>query len=237
VIGQTLTHHNSRVINQDFSGGKYMGTAEEIYAKMQASIKDYDRDAASAAAQEAVEAGLDPLVAVEKGFAEPIRELGEAFDRMEIFLPQLVMAADAMKTGMAVIEEAMKASGSALEKKGTVVLGTVEGDIHDIGKTVVGAMMQANGYDVHDLGVEVPSTRFIQAAEELGADIIAMSALLSTTMLFQRDVVELLQNKRVREEYFIIVGGAPVTQSWADEIGADGFARDAVEAVKVLDSR
>ena len=214
-----------------------MGTAEEIYAKMQASIKDYDRDAAAAAAQEAVEAGLDPLVAVEKGFAEPIRELGEAFDRMEIFLPQLVMAADAMKTGMAVIEEAMKASGSALEKKGTVVLGTVEGDIHDIGKTVVGAMMQANGYEVHDLGVEVPSTRFIQAAEELGADIIAMSALLSTTMLFQRDVIELLQNKRVREEYYIIVGGAPVTQSWADEIGADGFARDAVEAVKVLDSR
>jgi methanogenic corrinoid protein MtbC1 len=98
-------------------------------------------------------------------------------------------------------------------------------------------MMQANGYEVHDLGVEVPSTRFIQAAEELGADIIAMSALLSTTMLFQRDVIELLQNKRIREEYYIIVGGAPVTQSWADEIGADGFARDAVEAVKVLDSR
>jgi corrinoid protein of di/trimethylamine methyltransferase len=214
-----------------------MGTAEEIYAKMQASIRDYDRDAAVTAAQEALEAGLDPLVAVEKGFAEPIRELGDAFDRMEIFLPQLVMAADAMKTGMAVIEEAMKASGSALEKKGTVVLGTVEGDIHDIGKTVVGAMMQANGYEVHDLGVEVPSTRFIQAAEELGADIIAMSALLSTTMLFQRDVIELLQNKRIREEYYVIVGGAPVTQSWADEIGADGFARDAVEAVKVLDSR
>jgi corrinoid protein of di/trimethylamine methyltransferase len=214
-----------------------MGTAEEIYAKMQASIRDYDRDAAVTAAQEALEAGLDPLVAVEKGFAEPIRELGDAFDRMEIFLPQLVMAADAMKTGMAVIEEAMKASGSALEKKGTVVLGTVEGDIHDIGKTVVGAMMQANGYEVHDLGVEVPSTRFIQAAEELGADIIAMSALLSTTMLFQRDVVELLQNKGIREKYYVIVGGAPVTQSWADEIGADGFARDAVEAVKVLDSR
>jgi trimethylamine corrinoid protein len=214
-----------------------MGTAKEIYAKMQASIKDYDRDAAATAAQEAVEAGLDPLVAVEQGFAQPIRELGEAFDRMEIFLPQLVMAADAMKTGMTVIEEAMKASGGVLEKKGTVVLGTVEGDIHDIGKTVVGAMLQANGYEVHDLGVEVPSTRFIQAAEELGADIIAMSALLSTTMLFQRDVVELLQNKGIREKYYTIVGGAPVTQSWADKIGADAFARDAVEAVKVLDGR
>ncbi|MBE9471489.1 MAG: cobalamin-dependent protein [Chloroflexi bacterium] len=130
----------------------------------------------------------------------------------------------------------MKASGGVLEKKGVIVLGTVEGDIHDIGKTVVAAMLQANGYEVHDLGVEVPCTRFIQAAEELGADVIAMSALLSTTMLFQRDVVELLRNKGLDEKYFIMVGGAPVTQAWADKIGAHGYARDAVEAVKVLDS-
>jgi len=214
-----------------------MATAEEIYAKMQVSIEDYDRDAAVAAAQEAVAAGLDPLVAVESGFAQPIRKLGEAFDRMEIFLPQLVMAADAMKAGMDVLEEAMKAGGGALENKGVVVLGTVEGDIHDIGKTVVGAMLQANGYEVHDLGVEVPSTRFIQAAQEAGADVIAMSALLSTTMLFQRDVVELLRNKGLAEKHFVIVGGAPVTQAWADEIGANAYARDAVEAVKVLDGR
>ena len=214
-----------------------MSTTEEIYAKMQASIEEYDRDAAKAAAEEAIAAGLDPVKAVDKGFAEPIRELGEAFDRMEIFLPQLVMAADAMKAGMGVLEEAIKASGGVLEKKGVIVLGTVEGDIHDIGKTVVAAMLQANGYEVHDLGVEVPCTRFIQAAEELGADVIAMSALLSTTMLFQRDVVELLRNKGLDEKYFIMVGGAPVTQAWADKIGANGYARDAVEAVKVLDSR
>ena len=214
-----------------------MATAEEIYARMQASIEGYDRDAAVAAAEEAVAAGLDPLVAVEKGFAETIRKLGEAFDRMDIFLPQLVMAADAMKAGMDVLDEAMRVSGGALEKKGVVVLGTVEGDIHDIGKTVVGAMLQANGYEVHDLGVEVPSTRFIEAAESVGADVIAMSALLSTTMLFQRDVIELLRNKGLGEEYFIIVGGAPVSQAWADEIGANGYARDAVEAVKLLDSQ
>ena len=213
-----------------------MSTAEEIYAKMQASIEEYDRDAAAAAAEEAIAAGLDPVKAAEKGFAGPIRELGQAFERMEIFLPQLVMAADAMKAGMGVLEEAMRASGGVLKKKGVVVLGTVEGDVHDIGKTVVGAMLQANGYEVHDLGVEVPSTRFIQAAEELGADVIAMSALLSTTMLFQRDVVELLRNKGLDEKYFIMVGGAPVTQAWADKIGANGYARDAVEAVKVLDS-
>jgi corrinoid protein of di/trimethylamine methyltransferase len=214
-----------------------MRTAEEIYARMQASILDYDPDAAREAAREAVTAGLDPVEALEKGFAEPLRKQGEAFDRMEIFLPQLVMAADAMKAGVEVLEEALKAGGGALVKKGVVVLGTVEGDIHDIGKTVVAAMLQANGYEVHDLGVEVPATRFIQAAQETGAHIIGLSALLSTTMLYQRDIVELLRNKGLKERYFVIVGGAPVTQAWADQIGADAFARDAVAAVRVLDSR
>jgi len=214
-----------------------MSSTEEIYARMQASIREYDEEAASSAAKEAVAAGIDPVEAVEKGFAGAIRELGDAFDRMEIFLPQLVMAADAMKAGVAVLEEVIKASGGVMEKKGVVVLGTVEGDIHDIGKTIVGAMLQANGYQVHDLGVDVPTTRFIQIAGELNADIIALSALLSTTMLFQRDVVELLRNKGLDDKYFVMVGGAPVTQQWADDIGADGYARHAVEAVSVLDSR
>jgi corrinoid protein of di/trimethylamine methyltransferase len=214
-----------------------MPTADDIYARMRNSIQEYDEAEAVAAATEAVAAGLNPVEAVEKGFAGAIRELGEAFDRMDIFLPQLVMAADAMKAGVAVLEEAMQASGGRLEKKGIVVLGTVEGDIHDIGKTVVGAMLQANGYEVHDLGVDVPSPRFIQAAEDLGANVIALSALLSTTMLHQRDVAELLRNKGLQDKYFVIIGGAPVTQQWADEIGADAYALHAVEAVRVLNER
>jgi len=214
-----------------------MANAEVIYAKMRASIEEYDEIAAAAAAREALAAGLDPVEAVEKGFAGAIRELGEAFDRMEIFLPGLVMAADAMKAGVTVLEDAMEARGDQLERKGVVVLGTVEGDIHDIGKTIVGAMLQANGYEVHDLGVDVPTTRFIQAAKETKAHVIAMSALLSTTMLFQRDVLELLRNQGLEGKYTVIVGGAPVTQEWADEIGADGYARDAVDAVRLLDSR
>jgi corrinoid protein of di/trimethylamine methyltransferase len=214
-----------------------MATTEDIYAKMRASIEEYDEEAAAAAAREAVAAGLDPVEAVDKGWAGAIRELGEAFDRMEIFLPQLVMGADAMKAGVAVLEQALVAGGGALEKKGVVVLGTVEGDIHDIGKTIVGAMLQANGYDVHDLGVDVPATRFIQSAQDLNAQVIALSALLSTTMLFQRDVMELLRNKGLAQQYFVMVGGAPVTQQWAEEIGAHGYARHAVEAVSVLDSR
>ena len=212
-----------------------MADAEQIYQAMRKSIETYDSDAAIAAAEEAVAAGLDLLEAVEKGFANPIRELGEAFDRMEIFLPELTLGADAMKAGVAVLEKALDEQGGKLEKKASVVIGTVEGDIHDIGKSVVATLLQANGYEVHDLGVEVPATRIIEAAESHDADVIAMSALLSTTMLYQRDVIELLSNKGVRDNYFILVGGAPVTQAWADEIGADGYANDAFAAVQLLD--
>jgi len=212
-----------------------MADAEQIYEMMKKSIQDYDSDAAVAAAELAVAEGLDLLEAVEKGFANPIRELGEAFDRMEIFLPELTLGADAMKAGVAVLEKALNEQGGKLEKKATVVVGTVEGDIHDIGKSVVATLLQANGYEVYDLGVEVPAQRIIEAAESHNADVIAMSALLSTTMLYQRDVIELLTNKGIRDKYFILVGGAPVTQAWADEIGADGFAHDAFEAVQLLD--
>jgi len=210
---------------------------DTIFAAMRESIENYDSDAAVAAAKQAVESGIDLLEAVEKGFAEPIRKLGDAFDRMEIFLPQLMLGSDAMKAGTAVLDEAITAGGGSIKSKGAVVIGTVEGDIHDIGKTVVAALLQANGYAVHDLGVEVPASRFIEAAESRKADIIAMSALLSTTMLYQRDVLELLGNKGLRNKYFVVVGGAPVTQAWADEITADGYARGAYEAVRLLDAR
>lgn len=213
-----------------------MTTEQMIYAKMHASIENYDPDAAVAAANEAIAAGMDPAKAIDEGFAIPIRKVGEAFERLDIFLPELVMAAEAMKAGVAVLEKAMKEHGGKIHKKGVVILGTVEGDIHDIGKTVVGAMLQANGYDVHDLGVEVPAPRFIQAAQENNADIIAMSALLSTTMLYQRDVIQLLRNKGLDKKYFIIVGGAPVTQKWADEIGASAYGRDAIDAVRILEA-
>ena len=210
---------------------------EAIFAAMREAIENYDSEAATEAAKRAVDSGLDLLEAVEKGFAGPIRRLGEAFDRMEIFLPQLMLGSDAMKAGMNVLEEAIAAGGGEIRSKGTLVIGTVEGDIHDIGKTVVAALLQANGYAVHDLGVEVPASRFIEAADSQKADIIAMSALLSTTMLYQRDVIELLANKGLREKYYTLVGGAPVTQAWADEIGAHGYARGAYEAVQLLEDK
>jgi len=213
-----------------------MGNAEQIQARMRASIQNYDAEEAAAAAREAVAAGIDLLEAVDKGFAGPIRELGEAFDRMEVFLPQLMLGADAMKAGMAILGEAIRASGGQVATKGVVVIGTVEGDIHDIGKTVVAALLQANGYEVHDLGVEVPAGRFLEAAAAQKADVIGLSALLSTTMLYQRDVLELLRNKGAKEKYWVAVGGAPVTQAWATQIGADGYARGAYEAVQLLEA-
>jgi trimethylamine corrinoid protein len=205
-----------------------------ILKRMNSALQATDEKAAEAAAKEAVEAGIDPVRAVEEGFAPAIRELGDKFERMEIFLPQLVMAANAMKAGLMVLEQAMKKAGTELKYKGSVVLGTVEGDIHDIGKTIVGAMLSSAGYKVHDLGIEVPITRFLETAEEIKADIIASSALLSTTMIRQKEMIEFLSGKSQKDKYIIIVGGAPVTQKWADEIGADGYAEDAVKAVRVL---
>ena len=214
-----------------------MVKSEEIYRRMRESILSYDREEARAAAQEAVSTGLDLVEAAERGFAEPIRQLGDAFDRMEIFLPQLVTAAEAVKAGMAILMEATQQRGATLEKKGVVILGSVEGDTHDIGKAVVAALLHANGYVVHDLGVDVPAARFVSAAQELEADVIGMSALVSTTMPVQREVIELLRKEGFMGRYFTVVGGAPVTQQWADEIGADGYGRDAIAAVRILDER
>jgi corrinoid protein of di/trimethylamine methyltransferase len=213
-----------------------MTDQDEILERMRASIHNYDEAEAVASAQAALEAGVEPLIALEKGFAEPIRELGEAFHRMEIFLPQLVLGAEAMQAGLKILEPAIKSSGGDASRKGTVVLGTVEGDIHDIGKTVVATMLRSAGFEVHDLGIDVPLPSFLSVAEKVNADVIGLSALLSTTMLRQKDFVEFLNVKGVREKYFVIIGGAPVTAAWADEIGADAFGRDAHQAVEALEA-
>ncbi len=208
---------------------------EELFKKMQKAIYDYDKEGAVALAKEALASGIDPLEAVEKGFAVAIRDLGDKFDRMEIFLPELVMGAEAMKAAVDVLKEAITARGETLEKKGTVVIGTVEGDIHDIGKTIVVAMLQAAGFEVVDLGKDVPIPTFVKRAEEVSADIIGASALLTTTMPRQKDLIEYLKTYGKRDKYFVIVGGAPTTKEWAKEIGADGQGKDAAEAVKLCE--
>lgn len=214
-----------------------MSERDEIIERMRDSIINADDAGAAATAEAALAAGLDPLEALEEGFAKPIRELGEAFDRMEIFLPQLVLSAASLQAGLKVLEPAIRAGGATTARKGVVVIGTVEGDIHDIGKTIVVAMLRSSGYEVHDLGTDVPLPQILNVAEQVKADIIGLSALLSTTMLRQRDMIEFMLLKGVRDKYYVIVGGAPVTEAWARQIGADAFARDASEAVKALNAR
>jgi corrinoid protein of di/trimethylamine methyltransferase len=160
-------------------------------------------------------------------------QVGELYSTGEYFLPDLILGGEAMKAALEVLEPALKAAGQERQVLGTVVLGTVKGDIHEIGKSLVGSMLSANGFEVYDIGIDVESSEFVAQARSTGADIVALSALLTTTMLHQREVIDHLAEAGVRDQVKVMVGGSPVTQAWADQIGADGFAEDAAGAVVV----
>jgi corrinoid protein of di/trimethylamine methyltransferase len=200
---------------------------------MAQSIIDGEADEAEELARQAIEMGIDPLDAINKGFVPGIDHVGKLFGCGDAFLPELVMAGEAMKTAVSVLEPEMAKRGSERKMLGTVVIGTIEGDIHDIGKTLVGTMLSASGFKVFDLGVDVPVMTLVEKARLENADIVGVSALLTTTMVKQRDVIEALDDMGMRPKVKVMVGGAPVTRTWADEIGADAFSEDAVGAVTV----
>ena len=204
---------------------------DQIFEKMAQSIIDGESEEAERLALEAIELGIDPLDAINKGFVVGVDHVGNMFSCGDAFLPELVMAGEAMKTAVSVLEPEMARQGTARQMLGTVVLGTIEGDIHDIGKTLVGTMLSAAGFKVFDLGVDVPVMTLVEKARTENADIIGVSALLTTTMVKQRDVVEALDDMGMRPKVKVLVGGAPVTRDWVNEIGADGFSEDAVGAV------
>jgi trimethylamine corrinoid protein len=205
---------------------------EDFYTEAQGAIRACDRAAATDVATRALAAGMAPGDVLKNGFIPGISKMGDLFERGEVFLPELVLAADAM-TGAAEVCNAALPEGEA-EKKGTVVIGTVQGDVHDIGKTIVVAFLRANGYDVTDLGRDISGDKFIAAAEELNADVIGMSALLTTTMREQTRVIEALKAAGVRDKYKVIVGGGACTEQWADKIGADAYAEDANDGVRKI---
>ena len=207
--------------------------SDELFQKMATSIIDGDSDAAAALALESVAAGVNPLDAISKGFVVGVNTVGDAFGRGEAFLPELVMAGEAMKSAVATLDPEMKKRGSERKMLGKVVIATVEGDIHEIGKSLVATMLGASGFEVFDLGVDTPSDKIIGKALEVNADIIAMSALLTTTMVKQREVIEELEKEGLRKKVKVMVGGAPVTQQYADEIGADGYGENASVAVNL----
>ena len=204
----------------------------ELFNSMAQSIVDGDVQAAESLAQQALAAGIDPLDAINQGFIVGVNQVGEAYSSGEAFLPELVMAGEAMKAAVAVLEPEMTRRGAQRDMLGKVVIGTIQGDIHDIGKTLVGTMLAASGFDVTDLGANVEVSNFIDTARELDADIIAVSALLTTTMVRQRDVVIALDELRLRPRIKVMIGGAPVTTEWVQTIGADGYSEDAIGAVE-----
>lgn len=207
---------------------------EDILASLRDAIINCDIEAAKRAAESAVKAGIDLTEAVEKGLGPGLREVGERFHRYELFLPHLVLAADAMTEAMNILKPAMTEEQAARLRKGTIVIGTVEGDLHEIGKNVVSMVLKSEGFTVHDLGKDVKTSVFIERAQALNADVIGVSSLMTTTMPYQRELVEELERLGLRKRFKVIVGGRPVTKQWAEQIGADGYGRDAAEAVKVV---
>jgi len=200
---------------------------------MAQSIIDGDSDVSVALARQAIAAGLDPLEAITHGFVIGVNTVGEAFAKGDAFLPELVMAGEAMKAAVSTLEPEMQKRGMTRTMLGKVVLATVEGDIHEIGKSLVGTMLSASGFQVYDMGVDVPTAKIIAKAKEVDADIVGLSALLTTTMVKQREVIEEMDKQGLRRTMKVMVGGAPVTRDWVQKIEADGYSEDAIGAVAI----
>ncbi len=203
-----------------------------LIKKLQLAVIEGDEEGAKKAAEACLEAGVDPMKAVEQGLRDGLRIVGQKFERLEVFLPEMMMAADAGNVVMQVLEPAIKASGQQAESPGKVLIGTAKGDIHTIGKNILAMLLRLAGFDVHDLGEDVAATTFLEEARKLKADIIAISALMTSTMPGQRDVVSLLKDVGERDKFAVMVGGAPVTQDWADQIGADAYSETASGGVE-----
>ena len=204
--------------------------SEEMYKKLAQSVIDGESEDAVELAKQALAQGIDPLACITKGLTKGIQVVGELFAAGDYYLPELIIGADAMKAALEILEPAL-VGDQQREVVGTVVIGTVEGDLHEIGKTLVGTMLTASGFKVIDIGVDKSAAEFIAAIKENTATMVAASALLTTTMLQQQKLITEIEEAGLRKQVQVMVGGAPVTQSYADKIGADGFAEDAISAV------
>jgi corrinoid protein of di/trimethylamine methyltransferase len=206
--------------------------SEEMFSKLAQAVIDGEPEDAAALARQALDQGLDPLACINEGLTPGINRVGELFASGEYYLPDLIIGGEAMKAALAILEPAM-VDDQGREVLGRVVLGTVEGDLHEIGKTLVGTMLAASGFQVTDIGVDRPAADFVAAVKETNATLVGASALLTTTMSEQQKIIEALREAGLRDRVKVMVGGAPVTQSWAEKIGADGHAEDAIGAVAV----
>ena len=210
-----------------------MTREQEVLDRLRDAVLSYDSEAAAEAAKEAIGLKIDPVKAIEEGLAKGLREIGDKFEKGELYLPHLIMGADSMEAAIHVLEKHMSKDSLESTSKGTVIIGTVEGDIHDLGLRIVASMLRANGFKVYDLGFNTKTLSFIQRAKDVNADIIAVSSLMTTTMPFMKDLIEALEASGLRDKYSVMIGGGPVTERWAKEIGASAYGRDASEAVRV----
>ena len=204
---------------------------EQILSDLREAVLYFDPDEARRLAQEALDNGVDPVVALEEGLARPLREIGDRFGTGEAFITELIAAAQAMEAGAEVLNEEIARRGATRKKVGRFLIGTVEGDIHSIGKNIVATMLSTAGFEVIDLGTDVPTDTFVEKVREHRPDILGLSALMTTTMTKQREVIEALKAAGLRSSLKIIVGGAPVTEDWVKEIDADACGLDALNAV------
>jgi corrinoid protein of di/trimethylamine methyltransferase len=204
----------------------------DLLEEMGEAVQNFDDELARTLALKAVEAGIDPVVALEEGLAKALKEVGDRFGRGDAFITELIAAAQAMEAGADVLNEEITKRGVSRKAVGRFLIGTVEGDIHSIGKNIVKTMLTSAGFEVFDLGEDVPAGVFVEKVREVGPDILGLSALMTTTMIKQREIIEALKEAGLRDGVKVIVGGSPVTDDWVDEIGADACGLDAGSAVK-----
>jgi trimethylamine corrinoid protein len=205
-----------------------------ILENLVAAVVERDRDKAQQNARAVLDSQIDPLMAVEEGLSKGMAIVGERFENGEVFLPELMMASDAFSAAVEILKPEIRAQKKEMARTGTVLIGTVRGDFHNIGKNIVATVLETQGFDVVDIGIDNSSLKFIEEAEKVNADIIALSSLMTTTLPGQKEVIDTLKEVKLRDKYFVIVGGGPATQEWADRIGADGYGKNGLQAVEIV---
>lgn len=202
---------------------------EEIFDKLANAIVEMEEDEVAELAQYCIDNGVDAFEAIDKGLTRGMEEAGKLFEEEEYFVPELLSCADAMNVGIDMLKPYIKVDESAEKHK--VILGVVEGDTHDIGKNLVGLMLDTAGFEVHDIGRDVPPAEFVEQGIKEGAEILCISTLMTTTMDAMEEVVKILEEKGVRDKFKVMVGGGPISKSFCDKIGADGYSKNAADAV------
>jgi corrinoid protein of di/trimethylamine methyltransferase len=192
-----------------------------------------DNDGIKVMSTQALDIGIEPLEILENGISKGMETVGKRFETGEAFLPELMLAADAFSSAMEVISPALEASNKSIEKVGKILLATVKGDVHNLGKNILGIVLETNGFEVIDLGVDQDTLTIIDAAEKNKVDVIGLSAVMTTTMPYQKELLDTLTEMGLRDKFIVMVGGGPVSQKWANEIGADGYGETAMDAISI----